>query len=117
MAEEIFIREGYRTRLSRNQLAQKLRGQLDGREDFQAFGLSLRRFKQADILRIAARDLGGRVSLKDCTQELTNLAQVCLEMATAYGYRELVKGKNWDPIYWNKKGWWFWDWENSGVRN
>jgi len=40
LAEEIFIREGYRTRLSRNQLAQKLRGQLDGREDSQVFGLS-----------------------------------------------------------------------------
>ncbi len=104
LTEEIFIREGYRTRLSRNQLAQKLWRQLDGREDFQAFGLSLRRFKQAEILRIAARDLGGRVSLKDCTQELTNLAQVCLEMATAYGYRELVKGKNWDPILLEQKG-------------
>ncbi len=104
LAEEIFFQEGYRTRLSRNQLAQKLRKQLDGREDFQTFGLSLRRFKQAEILRIAARDLGGRISLKDCTQELTNLAQVCLEMATAYGYRELVKGKNWDPILLEQKG-------------
>ena len=104
LVEEIFLREGYHSRWSRNQLAQMLRDQLNGREDFQAFGLSLRRFKQAEILRIAARDLGGRISLRDCTQELTNLAQVCLESATAYGYRELVKGKNWDPILLEQKG-------------
>ncbi len=104
LAEEIFFREGYRTRLSRIQMPRNYGKQLDGREDFQTFGLSLRRFKQAEILRIAARDLGGRISLKDCTQELTNLAQVCLEMATAYGYRELVKGKNWDPILLEQKG-------------
>ncbi len=104
LAEEVFLREGYHTRLSRNQLAQKLRKHLDGREDFQAFGLSLRRFKQAEILRIAARDLGGRISLKECTQELTNLAQVCLESATAYCYRELVKEKNWNPILLEQKG-------------
>ncbi len=104
LAEEIFLREGYHSRLSRNQLGQMLRNQLDGREDFQAFGLSLRRFKQAEILRIAARDLGGRISLRDCTQELTNLAQVCLEMATAFSYRELVKGKSWNPILLEQKG-------------
>ena len=64
----------------------------------------MRRFKQEEILRIAARDLGGRISLKDCIQELTNLAQVCLETATAYCYRELVKEKNWDPILLEQKG-------------
>jgi [glutamine synthetase] adenylyltransferase / [glutamine synthetase]-adenylyl-L-tyrosine phosphorylase len=104
LAEEIFLREGYLTRPSSHQLAQKLRKELNGREDFQAFGLSLRRFKQAEILRVAARDLGGRISLKECTQELTNLAQVCLESATAYCYRELVKEKNWNPILLEQKG-------------
>ena len=104
LADEIFLREGYQARLTRNQLGQKLRKQLDGREDFQAFGLSLRRFKQEEILRIAARDLGGRISLKDCTQELTNLAQVCLEAATGHCYRELVKEKNWNPILLEQKG-------------
>ena len=104
LAEELFLREGYQTRLSPGQLAQKLRKELDGREDFQTFGLSLRRFKQVEILRVAARDLGGRISLKDCTQELTNLAQVCLEAATAYCYRELVKEKNWNPILLEQKG-------------
>jgi glutamate-ammonia-ligase adenylyltransferase len=104
LAEEIFLREGYQARLTRNQLGQKLRKQLDGREDFQTFGLSLRRFKQEEILRIAARDLGGRTSLKDCVQELTNLAQVSLEAATGHCYRELVKEKNWDPILLEQKG-------------
>ena len=103
LREAIFFREGVRTRFSRGQLAQQLRERLEGREDFQAFCSILRGFKQETVLRLAARDLGGLVSLKEVTRDLSDLAQVCLEAATAFCYREQVRGKSWDPIFLEEK--------------
>ncbi|MBI5582942.1 MAG: bifunctional [glutamate--ammonia ligase]-adenylyl-L-tyrosine phosphorylase/[glutamate--ammonia-ligase] adenylyltransferase [Deltaproteobacteria bacterium] len=104
LEEELFLRGGVRIRGSRKLLAQALQKKLGGRQDFPAFCATLRRFKQEVILGIAARDLGGIASLKEVTRELTDLAQVCLEAATAYCYREQIREKGWDPIFLEKKG-------------
>ena len=104
LEEELFVQGGFRIQGSRNLLAQGLQKKLAGRQDFPAFCAALRYFKQETMLRIAARDLGGLASLKEVTRELTDLAQVCLEAATAYCYREQIREKGWDPIFLEKKG-------------
>jgi len=56
LVDEIFGREGYREKRSFAQLSQRLKEKLVGVKDFQAFCLMLRRFKQEEILRIAAQE-------------------------------------------------------------
>ncbi len=50
---------------------------------------ALRRFKRRQFLRIAARDLFARVSLRDVTEDLSNLADACLEAALWCACEEL----------------------------
>lgn len=58
---------------------------------------ALRRFKYRELLRIAARDLGGTATLQEILSELSTLASVCLDgalsfladhLATLYGIPE-----------------------------
>ena len=60
LTDEIFGREGWREIRSSAQLRQDLKEKVAGVRDFQTFCLILRRFKQREILRIAAQDLGNR---------------------------------------------------------
>jgi len=48
----------------------------------------LRRFKQEEILRIAAQDLGGLSGVPQITKSLSMLAQVCLEAAVLFCHNE-----------------------------
>jgi [glutamine synthetase] adenylyltransferase / [glutamine synthetase]-adenylyl-L-tyrosine phosphorylase len=52
---------------------------------------ALRRFKAQEILRIGLQDLVGRQSLAGITEELANLADVVLEVATEFCRIELVR--------------------------
>jgi [glutamine synthetase] adenylyltransferase / [glutamine synthetase]-adenylyl-L-tyrosine phosphorylase len=52
---------------------------------------ALRRFKAQQILRIGLQDLVGRQSLAGITEELANLADVVLEVATEFCRTELVR--------------------------
>ena len=88
LTDEMFGREGWRETKSLVQLGQILKEKVAGVRDFQAFCQILRRFKQEEILRIAARDLGkqGKVSL--ITKSLSVLAQVCLEASVLFCHDE-----------------------------
>lgn len=52
---------------------------------------ALRRFKYRELLRIAARDLGGAASLQELLQELSQLASVCVEGALSFHVSRLSK--------------------------
>ena len=84
LADEIFGREGWREIRSSAQLRQSLKEKIDGVSDFQTFCLILRRFKQGEILRIAAQDLGNLCSVSRIAQGLSVLAQVCLEASVRF---------------------------------
>jgi [glutamine synthetase] adenylyltransferase / [glutamine synthetase]-adenylyl-L-tyrosine phosphorylase len=84
LADEIFGREGWREIRSSAQHNQDLKEKVDGVRDFQTFCLILRRFKQGEILRIAAQDLGNLCSVSRITKSLSVLAQVCLEASVRF---------------------------------
>jgi glutamate-ammonia-ligase adenylyltransferase len=88
LADEIFGREGWREIRSSAQLSQDLKEKVDGARDFQTFCLILRRFKQREILRIAAQDLGNRCDVSRITKSLSALAQVCLEASVRFCHSE-----------------------------
>jgi len=88
LADEIFGREGYRSKRTLAQLSQHLKEKLAGEKDFQTFCLILRRFKQEEILRIAARDLGNLNSLPHTAKSLSRLAQVCLDSSVRFCHKE-----------------------------
>jgi len=88
LVDEIFAREGYSEKRSFTQLSQHLKERLVGVKDFQTFCLVLRRFKQEEILRIAAQDLGGLSGVPQITKGLSMLAQVCLEAAVLFCHNE-----------------------------
>lgn len=58
--------------------------------DFRELCAVLRRFKHAEVLRIAARDLNGLAALEEVTGELADLASVSLQVAYEVCRRLLV---------------------------
>jgi [glutamine synthetase] adenylyltransferase / [glutamine synthetase]-adenylyl-L-tyrosine phosphorylase len=88
LVDEIFGREGWRETRSLSRLGQILKEKVAGVRDFQSFCLILRRFKQEEILRIAARDLGNLNSVSRITKSLSVLAQVCLEASVLFCHDE-----------------------------
>ena len=88
LVDEIFGREVYREKRSFAQLSQSLKEKLTGVKDFQTFCLVLRRFKQEEILRIAAQDLGNLSDVPKTTKSLSMLAQVCLEASVLFCHNE-----------------------------
>ena len=79
LVKGLFDEQGVLEKKSAVRLAEDLRLKVAGTSDFQAFCLDLRQFKQEEILRIAARDLGGLAGLNETTENLSALAQVCLQ--------------------------------------
>jgi [glutamine synthetase] adenylyltransferase / [glutamine synthetase]-adenylyl-L-tyrosine phosphorylase len=63
----------------------------------------LRRFKYAEMLRIAARDLNGLAPLEEVTDELSSLAAVTLQLAYEAAYRELTR-EHGTPVAWEPAG-------------
>jgi len=59
-------------------------------DDYPSIFKTLRRFKFAEILRIAARDLNGLASLEEVTGELSALAAASLQVAYEVARRRLV---------------------------
>ncbi|GFO59146.1 glutamate-ammonia-ligase adenylyltransferase [Geomonas silvestris] len=68
-----------------------LRSQVPADTGYQEIFPLLRRFKYAEILRIAARDLNGLATLEEVTAELAALAAATLQLAYETAHRELVK--------------------------
>ncbi len=88
LTEEIFGREGWRETRSIARLDQILKEKVAGVRDFQSFCRILRLFKQEEILRIAARDLGNIHSVSRITRDLSLLAQVCLQASVSFCHQE-----------------------------
>ena len=88
LTDEIFGREGWRETRSLARLGQILKEKVAGVRDFQTFCLILRRFKQEEILRIAAQDLSNLSSVSRITKSLSVLAQVCLEASVLFCHDE-----------------------------
>ncbi|MEW6185114.1 MAG: bifunctional [glutamate--ammonia ligase]-adenylyl-L-tyrosine phosphorylase/[glutamate--ammonia-ligase] adenylyltransferase [Thermodesulfobacteriota bacterium] len=88
LTEELFDRGGYLSQPNLSQLTSRLKKFCSGIMEFQEFCLTLRRFKQQEILRLAARDLGGISTFSQTTKGLSNLAQVCLEASLHFCFQE-----------------------------
>jgi glutamate-ammonia-ligase adenylyltransferase len=69
----------------------RLRGLVSGETSSRELFSVLRRFKYAEVLRIAARDLNGLASLEEVTGELADLASVSLQIAYEVCRRLLVR--------------------------
>jgi glutamate-ammonia-ligase adenylyltransferase len=77
-------------RRSEAEMLAALRDQVDEETDYQALFPILRRFKVAEVLRIAARDLNGLASLEEVTAELSALAAATLQIACEVTRRALI---------------------------
>ena len=51
----------------------------------------VRQFKQREMLRLAARDLSGFGTMPEITQEISNVADVCLDAVWRVCWRQLVE--------------------------
>jgi [glutamine synthetase] adenylyltransferase / [glutamine synthetase]-adenylyl-L-tyrosine phosphorylase len=76
---------------SEGEMLATLRNRIPAEPSYQEVFPLLRRFKYAEILRIAARDLNGLASLEEVTAELAALASATLQIAYEAARRELVR--------------------------
>jgi glutamate-ammonia-ligase adenylyltransferase len=78
--------------LTREQLADDLERRLQGLEpgDDEAQLDALRRFKQAQVLRVAAADIAGAIPTRVVSDYLTWIAEVVLEKALALAWRQVA---------------------------
>jgi glutamate-ammonia-ligase adenylyltransferase len=69
-------------------------------EEFQSKNIysALRNFKKREYIRIGLRDLLGKVDFKETVEDISNLADVCLQAAYEHADRELRK-KYGGPVY------------------
>ena len=74
----------------RQQLREELAGQLALAEDYELKLDGLRRFRNEEFLRIALNDLHGHMLQGEGTQQLSWLAEVCLEQACSMAREELA---------------------------
>lgn len=75
---------------SRDEMAAELAKWVEGC-DVSAAASLMRRFKQREILRIAARDIFAHQSVASITEDLSNLADASLEVALRVAYPGLVR--------------------------
>jgi glutamate-ammonia-ligase adenylyltransferase len=91
LVDEIFSLEGWRETRSQTQLRHLLKEKMAGVRDFQSFCLMLRRFKQEEVLLIAAQDLGNLHRVSRISKSLSILAQVCLEASVLFCHDEQAR--------------------------
>jgi glutamate-ammonia-ligase adenylyltransferase len=87
---ELFLVGGIEVGRSEAEMLAALRGQVDEETDYQSLFPILRRFKVAEVLRIAARDLNGLAQLEEVTAELSALASATLQISCEVARRALV---------------------------
>ena len=87
---ELFIRRRIDTRRKGDEALHALRKLTGDASDFPAILPILRRFKYAEILRIASRDLTGLAPLEEVTLELTQLASAALQVAYETAKQSLI---------------------------
>ncbi|NIQ01572.1 MAG: glutamate-ammonia-ligase adenylyltransferase, partial [Nitrospinaceae bacterium] len=64
----------------------------------------LRRFKKREYIRIGLRDLLGKVEMQETVEDLSNLADVCLQVAYEYAEKE-CRRKYGIPFYQEEGDW------------
>lgn len=74
-----------------NEMAAEMVEWLEGCQSLDECGRAMRRYKQREILRIAAREVFVHVPLTSLTEDLSNLADAALEVAVRAGLRELER--------------------------
>jgi len=89
LAEELFLQGGLFERPSYLRLRRRLEGEVARIQDFQTFCSILRRFKQRELLRLAARDVGGLDTLNRTVKGLSDLARSCLVAALRFCLQEM----------------------------
>jgi glutamate-ammonia-ligase adenylyltransferase len=87
----LFMENRISSALSSREILELLRGMVDEETDYKSLLPVLRRFKYREILRIAARDLNGLASLEEVTEELSDLAAACLQVAYEVCRRQLIR--------------------------
>jgi [glutamine synthetase] adenylyltransferase / [glutamine synthetase]-adenylyl-L-tyrosine phosphorylase len=77
----LFLENGIDLARSAEEMLAAVQGTVDEKTDFTALQRSLRCFKRREIVRIAARDLGGLAPLEEVMGELADLASSTLQVA------------------------------------
>ena len=86
----LFLEREIMRRRSEAEMLSTLRSRLPEEVGYAEVFAHLRRFKYAEMLRIAARDLNGLAPLEEVTAELSSLAAATLQIAYEAALRELV---------------------------
>ncbi len=86
----LFQEDGIELRRGEAEMLAALRARVGEGTGYQALFPALRRFKTAEVLRIAARDLNGLSPLEEVTAELSALAAATLQVACEVSRRELI---------------------------
>ena len=89
--QRLFLEREIMRRRSEPEMLATLRSRLPDEVGYLEVFAHLRRFKYAEMLRIAARDLNGLAPLEEVTAELASLAAATLQIAYEAALRELVK--------------------------
>ena len=89
--QRLFLERDIMSARSEAEMLAALRSRIPPEPGYQEVFPLLRRFKYAEILRIAARDLNGLAPLEEVTAELAALASATLQIAYEAARRELVR--------------------------
>jgi len=81
LIRSLFIDGGIETRRTEGEMLSEIRGNIDEKTDYHELFPILRRFKVAEVMRIASRDLNGLATLDEVTAELSSLASASLQIA------------------------------------
>ncbi|QWV93700.1 bifunctional [glutamate--ammonia ligase]-adenylyl-L-tyrosine phosphorylase/[glutamate--ammonia-ligase] adenylyltransferase [Geomonas oryzisoli] len=87
----LFIEREIMQRRSEDEMLQALRDRVPTGTSYADLFSCLRRFKYAEMLRIAARDLNGLATLEEVTGELSALAAATLQLAYEAAFTQLVQ--------------------------
>ncbi|WP_051463275.1 bifunctional [glutamate--ammonia ligase]-adenylyl-L-tyrosine phosphorylase/[glutamate--ammonia-ligase] adenylyltransferase [Deferrisoma camini] len=89
LLDELVLGPGAATELSLEELSAELDEALAGQEDDEAVLDVLRRFRNAQFLRIALHDLWGGLAPEQVTRQITRVAEACLGAALAHAESRL----------------------------
>jgi len=89
--QRLFLERDIMRKRSESEMLSTLRGRVPEGTSYHDISHHLRRFKYAEMLRIAARDLNGLSPLEEVTAELASLAAATLQVAYETAFQELVR--------------------------
>ncbi|MGH7830152.1 MAG: bifunctional [glutamate--ammonia ligase]-adenylyl-L-tyrosine phosphorylase/[glutamate--ammonia-ligase] adenylyltransferase, partial [Candidatus Binatia bacterium] len=81
-----------RLRKTKSEMLDDLAAALVGREDLEERLNALRRYRAEEFIRIGLHDLGRELELEDVLEQLSSLAEACLEGAFTLALQEMEKG-------------------------